>query len=265
MLRVGVFGSCRVHDPMKLASKNAELVYKTDGFFGYVHSAPDVLQALRMLQGELSAPHELYPLLSRNKTGGEYSIERRWNEYVDEVDVFVVEISSVRIFAYESYSLQINRFKQRVRELADGASGGEAFLMGSSEWLRLLDKAKGGALSDLDRSLIEAYREYEQSAEGLAEDLDAIAALLQKPVVFVGHVNTDRRGQPIRQRAVICQTLEEFAATGRGWFLDPTPIVQGYGYDKAMTDSAHFADDFQAFYSKKLVEKLLSWSPYHVD
>ena len=256
--RVFAIGSCRVHTPLKRAlAAVPDMSYIGDPVFGFVHSTADIHQMLDVNDGIMRPPKELYSLLSIRNEKFQPDDESRKRRVIKH-DVVVIEISSIRILKYGSYSLQINRLKEIVKERAGVRN--EAVVTTSPRFAAVLALARSVSEgSDPVSVALRDFNDFEQSPDDFYDAARSILDRLPMPVLLVPHVNLTSTGNPIPQRQIIRDALERIAGESDNIrFYDPTALVRDVGYGAAMADSAHYQEDFELAMGKQLAAEIRS-------
>ena len=251
--RVTVLGTCRVYDPFAILARQGVVELRNAGVYGFVHYAKEALQQLRVMHGELAIPLALKPYITHKKipAGADDTFGTPEN-HLEETDLLVVEISSLKEIEFGGFYLQINRLRKE--------------LVGEREplqqwWKRLYDKeAERGAqrrardeflgdeLGPLERDLVAGIEVQLQSAESMLADMEAIRAYFDGPILWVSHFDTKalKSGQdiPLRQRLV--RAVEGGAASLGQPFFNPKQEIERFGLQQALEDMAHYKPEFQA-------------------
>ena len=256
--RVFAIGSCRVHTPLKRAlAAVPDMSYIGDPVFGFVHSTADIHQMLDVNDDIMRPPKELYSLLSIRNEKFQPDEESRKRRVIKH-DVVVIEISSIRILKYGSYSLQINRLKEIVKERAGVRN--EAVVTTSPRFAAVLALARSVSEgSDPVSVALREFNDFEQSPDDFYAAARSILDRLPMPVLLVPHVNLTSAGNPIPQRQIIRDALERIAGESENiHFYDPTALVRDVGYGAAMADSAHYQEDFELAMGEQLAAEIRS-------
>lgn len=244
---ITVFGSCRVYDPIREMEKAGRAAMNQQNIYGYVHNSREVLQQLDILSGRVEVPTRLRPFLNiRGRWAWRpASTDSATRFRFARTDAFVVEISSIRLLRYKAMFLQINRTREILANSPE---------LERDWWTPLLrtgtnDLAAYEASRQQDTPAVNAEVAAgaicsEQSLKSVRDDILAINELLPAPVLFVSHFNTTATGEPVRQRQLIADALQQTAAGGRIAWFDPTPMVREAGPEQTLLDPAHYQPDF---------------------
>lgn len=255
LLKVATLGSCRIANPMQGASA-AGRISLANFDVGYLHTTSEVLQVLDWLDGESVEP-ALHGLLPFPRGAGVPSRP--------EVDVFIIEISSLKKVIVGDWVLQLNYFTERFR-------GDENLLKTFQETIRadqrdrraiLLGAQPGFAELDVGsrRVLVDSYVET-VSRDELERDMLEICQRLATPVLFVTHCNIPgQHGQILRDRERISSWMAEMSETLGFCVYDPTAEIVSFGIERAMSDEgrglAHFTEAFQETLAQRLIAEAL--------
>ncbi|KQN15827.1 hypothetical protein ASE79_03650 [Sphingomonas sp. Leaf28] len=245
-----------MHTPLKRAlAAVPDMSYIGDPVFGFVHSTADIHQMLDVNDDIMRPPKELYSLLSIRNEKFQPDDESRKRRVIKH-DVVVIEISSIRILKYGSYSLQINRLKEIVKERAGVRN--EAVVTTSPRFAAVLALARSVSEgSDPVSVALREFDDFEQSPDDFYAAARSILDRLPMPVLLVPHVNLTSTGNPIPQRQIIRDALERIAGESENIrFYDPTALVRDVGYGAAMADSAHYQEDFELAMGEQLAAQI---------
>lgn len=251
--RVTVLGTCRVYDPFAILAERGVVELGNAGVYGFVHYAKEALQQLRVMHGELAIPHALAPYITHKELPARADATFATAEnHLDETDLLVVEISSLKEIEFDGFYLQINRLRKQ--------------LVGDREdlqrwWKRLYDKEAeqgprrrgrdeflGGDLSPLERDLVARIEVQLQTEESMLADMEAIRRYFDGPVLWVSHFDTRglKSGVEIPIRKQLVAAVEAGAAALGQPFFNPRRDVEDFGQARALEDMAHYKPEFQA-------------------
>lgn len=179
----------------------------------------------------------------------------RFHDDFAATDLFIVEISSIRLLQFKSLFLQIHR----TREIL--APGKE-----QEPWWRKLTRSGENDHSQIlphltDPVQIEiasALTSVEQTVQEVRREATRIKAFLGKPVLFVTTFNCDYKREPIPQRTVIAEALLPFATQPGSAVFDPTQAVLDRGLPSAVRDLGHYTEAFEAEIADSILESVLA-------
>ena len=243
-LTVTPLGTCRIAEPLFIASKHCGMQRNMERVYGYVHTTKEILQLIECMNGR-NLPLEMVPFIA----------SERYDADVIRTpsDVYFVEISSLKEIHYKNFLLQLNCFG---RVFEDHKDLQEIFFKNRRikeipQRQQLLEQVPAfHTLSPLLKSvLLEGYVHF-TTQEELTADMQRIAALLGENAVFVSHINVPgRNGELIASRnKLCCWVADECKARSYNYF-DPTPLVTAHGIKNALADQGkddkHYATDFK--------------------
>lgn len=252
MIAVGALGSCRIHTPLTLAAKDGRIKFKTDSVIGYLHNPVELNQAVALLRGDKIAPAELQKLMNIGNPDA-LGQEDRFYKLFANVDLMVIEISSLRIVNTGGWSLQINRFREQAVTL--GASEGDVSLMfGQRKTARNRALAK---MAPEAAKFLERHSFKEMSSRALISEIKRLRAAIDKPVLFIGTLTHDFDGRPINQRISIRNALAEIASTvPHTRFFDPTSMIDAVGAEAFMQDLGHYKPANELRVAEEIVNEI---------
>jgi hypothetical protein len=263
--RVTVLGTCRVYDPFAILRKQGAVELRNAGVYGFVHYTKEALQQLRVMHGELAIPAELQPYVTHRElpTAADGNLATAGNR-LEETDLLVVEISSLKEIAFRGFYLQINRLRNE--------------LVGEREelerwWKRLYDKEKlgrsaaerepflGDGLSPLERDLVLETEVQMQSAESVLADMEAIRGYFGGPILWVSHFDTVglKSGSELPLRKQLVRAVEAGAASLGQPFFNPRREIEDFGMEEALVDMGHYQPEFQAELASRFEAMLPEW------
>ena len=256
---VTVFGSCRVDDPIRQMEQAGRAAMNQQNIYGYVHNSREVLQQLEILSGHIDVPTRLRPFLNiRGKWAWRPTSTNTATRYrFARTDAFVVEISSIRLLRFKAMFLQINRTREiLVTSPAIEKNWWSTLLRTGRNELAAYEAARGGDTTTVTDEIAAGAVCDEQSLDSVRDDILAINELLPAPVLFASHFNTTATGQPVRQRQVIIDAMEEAAAIADVAWFDPTGLVQEIGPENAILDPAHYREAFIPKVGEALLQRI---------
>ncbi len=237
-------GTCRIAEPLYIASKHCEMQRNMTRVYGYVHTTKEILQLIECMEGQ-NLPDEMVPLIAS---------ERYEADTVrTPSDVYFVEISSIKEIHYKNFLLQLNCVN---RVFEDHKDIQEIFFKHRRvkeipERRQLLEQIPAfHTLSPLLKSImLEGYVHFTKQEE-VAADMQRIASRLGNNVVFVSHINVPGdNGELIASRNRLCGWIRAECQTHGYNYFDPTPLVTSHGLKNALAkqgeDNKHYATDFK--------------------
>ena len=241
---VTVFGTCRVQTPTAILAAQGQVVQNQRNIFGFVHNAPEVWQQFEIITGSRCPPPRLRPFLNIGLgwPAPEPAAIERFQADFAETDLFLVEISSIRLLRFQDALLQINRTREI---LAPDAARHDW-------WKRILRRGENRVaeitpfLTDpTEMEVATGLTLTEQPQAALAADAARIAGFLRKPVIFATTFNCDLKRRPIAQRSTIADALARLEPSDYMRVFDPTHAVLDHGLDGAVRDLGHYTEAFE--------------------
>lgn len=241
-LNVATIGSCRVYGPMK-ESALAGSHHNFYQLFGHTHNPKEILQAFRIISGELVVSQEIGTFMNVNNVR---RIIRniQYKERREICDLFVVEISSLRAINYKEFSFQKNVFSTKLAE----AGAPAALIQDLYRSKNVSDTARGQIVALLEpgllRDIVETAVFRELTEDDVLDHLHKIVAFIGKPVMFVGVVDIFPEIEKTALRSTLTRCLRSFAE-GRDdvEFFNPSDFVTKANYETVMRGSAHYQAD----------------------
>src|SRR5262245_52699430 len=109
-MRVGVVGSCRVHDPMKSLVRSGFGRVVWYRFNAFTHGPLDAGQYLQFCRGQLDIPDRFAPYIFRKDAAPRR--DAMLPKHVADCDAFVVELCAQNFLRCGEYSFQADYFAQ---------------------------------------------------------------------------------------------------------------------------------------------------------
>jgi hypothetical protein len=250
--RVTVLGTCRVYDPFALLAERGVVELRNAGVYGFTHYTKETLQQLRAMHGELALPAELGPYITHKQlpAGADGTLATAENR-LDETDLLVVEVSSLKEIEFRGLYLQINRLRGRLVGEREGLQRWWKRLYGKEKLGRSAEEREpflGEDLSPLERDLVLGIDVQLQSAESMLADMEAIRAFFDGPILWVSHFDTVglKSGVEIPLRKRLVAAVEAGAARLGQPFFNPRRDIEGFGMEQALEDMGHYKPEFQA-------------------
>jgi len=253
---VTALGSCRIVNPMRLASSAGLVALNNTDVYGYVHTPDEVIQLLDYIDG-MDLPDEIVPYLAGSRT-----VQRR--AACGQPDIYLIEIASLNTIRFHNWLFQLNYFAERLRPHPDiyctylEAPGEE------QRDRRAVALARSSSFATLPkgdrRILVDAYSN-RLTREDVRGGVLAILERVQSPVLFVTHIDiADAGGKSIEARRQIIRWLTELADELGVSVFDPTSHVLRYGIATALADGGqsrtHYSEKFEWLLANLLVEEM---------
>jgi hypothetical protein len=246
--------------PGSILAKAGRITLAQKNIFGFVHNSSEVLQQIRLCCGALQAPEPLHPFLNIRpvwKAPPPAPLEH-FHEMFRDTDVFIVEVSSIRIIRFESYFLQIHRTRELLTAGGRGTEWWQQLVRKGSNDFALIDPA---LTEPLEREIAAGLVSTEQTTEEAYAELVEIAQLLRKPVLFVATFNCDYQRRPVPQRSVLQAALRRAADLPGCALFDPTEAVLERGIPDAMIDLGHYREAFEPEIAELIMARLGPLAP----
>jgi hypothetical protein len=265
--RVGVVGSCRVHDPLKEVVRSGRGIFKWSAFNAFTHTPAEAAQHLAFCRGLLEIPEPFAPYILRQDKVP--ILEGRLPDLVESCTTFMVEMSGLEYLRCGYYVFNQDYFSQQFVR----GSG-----MGVLDWQRNLSstaptperaRAALAAMAESGKAVGVATEEILCSLRSIPLTSDTYRAELagmihdrSKRWIFVPHFNVSEDPEKQIAKRVILHDLLKRDATALGYdFYDPTPLVARAERAQALqgdgADSYHYAQGFLATAGEGLYEKLM--------
>lgn len=243
--RITVLGSCRVHTPCSILEKQGRILLNQKKIFGFVHNTREIIQQAQIMAGEISVPSRLRPYVNipDNWAPPKASSPQSFGDIFRDTDIFVVEISSVRLIQFKALFLQINRTRELIADQnPDLRTWWDDLIRYGRNSFRAAPQREPANVAEEVAFGLSAI---EQDANALLDDINKISAMLAKPVLYVSHFNLDYDCKPIPQRQLIADTLESASREFGVKYIDPTPLVIANGFKESIMDLGHYKEEFE--------------------
>lgn len=259
---VSVFGSCRVVTPGAILAAARKLRLNQRNIFGFVHNTREITQQFRIVTGDFQPASQLRPFLNippRWKSPEAMPLDQFHADFA-ETDIFIVEISSIRLLQFRSLFLQIHRTREI---LAPG--------MEQEAWWRKLTRSgendQGLILPHLTDPvhirIASTLTSVEQTVQEVRREALRIRGFLRKPVLFVTTFNCDYKRQPVPQRTVIAEALAALDGNSDSAVFDPTTAVLDRGLPEAVRDLGHYTEAFEAEIADRMMDAVTALLARH--
>jgi len=265
-LKAGWLGSCRIYTPLKIASDNGSIEMCSNGIFGFIHSTQEVLQVADIMDGSRAPPEELHELLSINNPnllsqaqnpvkkilGLSESLLERW---MKQLDVLVIEVSSIRLIQYNKWQLQIHKFRRMLDEFPETSQITKHLFNDKPSWEDHFDLTDD--MPQLYHQIIPEIVCEELPEQKIIQDLKNICDRFDTRILFVNQLTTNFKGEPIRQRQSVAESLSKTVEDcPNAWCIDPTPWIVEHGISSAMKDLGHYNPEFEIKMSRLLTDHI---------
>jgi hypothetical protein len=216
-----------------------------DPAFGFMHTPQEMLQALAILRKEISPPAEIADLVSVQEQAALSGGEDLFASCYADADVIGVEISSLRYAMFESWTLQVNRVRDRLA--ACGVNIGVKH--GAIARGEPFPPDQEILLAERDPLLLQVLKNrqfFSMSREDLKISILELIKSLGKPVLLIGHfVDTGPFKGVNPSRQLISEVLVEISSELPDvYFMDPTEHISAFGFERALQDDSHYAPKY---------------------
>jgi len=268
-LKTGWLGSCRIYNPLKIATDNGDIEMCNNDIFGFIHSTREVLQVGTIMEGSQIPPPELYGLLSINNPkklnipenplkkllGLSESPLKHWTK---QLDILVIEVSSLRLVQYKKWQLQIHKFSGMLAKYPETSPIQKHLFKDQPSWKDDLELT--AEMPQLYHQILPELLCEELSEQEIILDLKEICKRFDTRILFVNQLTTNFEGKQIRQRQTIMEALSKAVEDcPNAWFFDPSPWIVQHGAKLAMPhDLGHYSPEFETKLSKLLVDHIKS-------
>jgi glycosyltransferase involved in cell wall biosynthesis len=262
LINVGIFGTCRLHRPflknnlgytINNTKSNIKIHYPRVGF---LHTLPEICQAIQILDGSLTIPEEFLPFIFRKenisttpsnefdqeidskiKTRSKLYLNRN---YISNLDVLLIEVSSLSINLHEKSGLVLHTNPNFIHNIP---------------------------YKDIYPSYYEKYhsdlgvRKISLDDKHMIQWMNFLKYLVKDiPIIVTGHLNSSNTSNEIRQK--INEMLSIVSNKCNVFFFDTTPFVDKFGYRiiNGVEDRHHLSDLGEEEYGialQKFIEKVI--------
>jgi len=239
-MNICIIGTCRLQNPLSHHGNISEC-----GLQGqFVHSTPEIIQRINFLKGNLF-PDNLINYIFRG------SIDQSKFRPIDfdKVDLFIIEVCTLKYIKYNEYSLQSINMRDETRK--------NTKFDNYYELHDFLEKCNNVTKNDIDSTeeFFDFARNIElgyQTYELLKKDIIEILNLLEKPVLFVNHINVKVNGEYIEKRNLLSKYMNQLSKELKFDIFNPNEIVEKYEEKKMLDDINHYSK-----YGKELIGKYI--------
>jgi len=257
--RVTIIGSCRVFTTLQNLEQNKLIQIQNNCVYGYTHTTKETIQIIDNAKGSFRFPVELNQFISKNPN----KIILTQNTNIDDTDIYIIEISSIKLIKVKSIYLKINETRKYLKEkipLFD-------------EWINDLIKQKqknieyyfNNNYTQDDKSL-EIILEYleivDQDKTSFQNDIKYIINSLpkNKKILFISHFDIKMKEKNIRipSRVNIATWLKELTDKydSKISFYNPRYLLEEFGLDLAIDDTAHYKESFKPTLAEEIYNQL---------
>ncbi len=265
--RVGVVGSCRIHDPLKEIVRSGRGVFLWSAFNSFTHTPAEAAQHIAFCRGRLEIPDPFGPYILRQDKMP--ILDDRLPALAESCNTFMVEMSGMEYLRCGHYIFNQDYFSQR-------------FVRGAGlpvlEWHRRLSadapsaEKVGSAMASLAQSgrspsvaaeeILSTLRSIPLTSETFKAELETVVFASAKRWIFVPHFNvSEEPAGAIAKRIVLRDLLRRDASALGCGFYDPTPLVASAGRAAALegggVDTYHYAPLFMPVAGEGLYKAIM--------
>ena len=239
-LKVTVIGTCRVQDTLAAVADEGSVIINNGGMDSFVHSTPEILLRLRVLLGVETYEERLLPLqVGENKSPRTQPIK---GFQIDDTDVFVIEISSLKTVSSQGNPLQFNEVRRHL--CTPHGIFGEELATKINDAFNQRRESIGSMDHDLPddfptdfRPILEHLRPYIQQEQDIVNDLDEIFQLTKRPTLLVNHINVEgSNGRLITSRNRLCNIVKLYCDERRTSLFEPTSMFETMDRTRLLMD-----------------------------
>ena len=246
---VTIIGTCRVHDTLRQVEKQGLIQVNNGGLSTYVHSLPEIFLRLKVFNRERKYSQDIMDLQIDTRSGtGKEPIE---GFSIDETDIVVIEISSLKTISYRNHPLQYNEVN-RLLCTPHGDFGIELraninYAFNNNETSISTPKEPlPETISRNHRIIIDNLKPKIMHERDIRKYLNEIYEYVKKPILFVNHINVEGvNGKKITSRNRLCQIIQKYCSENDFALFEPSTLFSQYEKEtllaKEGTDLAHYA------------------------
>jgi hypothetical protein len=261
--RITVLGSCRVYEPFRMLDEQGLVDLRNTGVYGYVHYAKESVQQLRVMRGELLIPLSLKPYITHKviPEGADETLKTRENR-LEETDLLVVEISSLKEIEYDSYFLQINRVREQLVGDRENLKRWWKYLYDAGidepeEERRRRREYLSDDMKAVERNIVVWTNVDIQGKAAMRTDMEAIASYFDGPILWVSHFDTKTlAGKEIPIRKELVDSVHAGADSLGNPFFNPKETIEQFGLHDALLDMAHYTQPFENVLARRFRDLL---------
>jgi hypothetical protein len=242
-LRALSLGSCRVTNPIIILRERGDLRLCALGLTSH-HTAPEALQSLRVVNGELRIPDALCPYIFDTEVTP--PVDHLRDLVATGIDAFILEVCADKQFSFGEILLQENFVVRDLvqpyrgallgwfREVCRGHSPDEECIRTALENLRLGGFEPGESMAELLRGV----RMRTQDTDEITGALGAMMSQFGGRWVVIGAFEVPgHEGAIMKDRQTLNAKLVSAARHCGAVFYDPTELLVEYGKATALDES----------------------------
>lgn len=247
---VAVIGTCRVHDTLNEAQSLGLIKLDNGGMNSFVHSLPEILLRLEVLSRQSEYLKNIVDIQVGTRSGVKLRPEENFD--LENIDVIVIEISSLKAIFYQEHPLQFNEVNRHLCT-PNGEFGNKL-----RDEINLAFKNRSDNIKTPNipypESIPAKYREIISGLSPMLMNEESIHSYLGKvidfvdgkPLLFVNHINIEgHNGDIIPSRNKLCQIVSNFCENNNIPLFEPAELFQKYEKKDLLAkdgkDLAHYA------------------------
>lgn len=261
--RLGLLGSCRLHDPIKAFLRDGRGAFQWSAHNTFTHTPHETIQHLSFCRKELQIPDGFAPYILKQDTTPD--LPQRLPDLVATCDTFIVEMSSLDRLRCGDWFFNQDYFSQTF------CRGGG---LGVLQWYRELGpdapsrdsiaaakvslEAAGRSITPAIEEVLHETRKEELSdlafSHGLADlTADRSVRWILCPIFSLEGLSEAQNERRLR----IARLMRMAAETGGLEFYNPSDLISDVGRERALdgggADSFHYAPDFLAIAGERFI------------
>ena len=262
---ITVIGTCRVHDTLRQIEKRGLIRLNNGGVSTYVHSLPEIFLRLKVYNREEKYSTEIMDLQVDTRSGTE--IEPNNDFDLNQSDVVVIEISSLKSIFYKEQPLQYNEVNRQLC-IPHGGFGKElianinhAFNNDKDE-IMFPETPLPKTMSEKHALIVKKIRPKLMDEKDIRRHLKLISKYLKKPILFVNHINIEAtNGRKITSRNRLCKIIKRYCVDKNLTLFEPSMLFSKHDRKTLLakdgTDLAHYAKHALEIVGMEQYEKIL--------
>jgi uncharacterized short protein YbdD (DUF466 family) len=251
--KVTIIGSCRVYTTLKYLEESGKIEINNKSVYGYVHTTKEILQVLKNAKGLLNYDEYLAPFISKNPK----KIALTKEVSFEDNDIFVIEISSIKLVKIANTFLKINEASKYLKEYAP-------LFLSKLHRKTVTQKALNleyDTANSLTQKLINSLEIIDQKEKSFEHDISLICDLVpkNKNILFISHFDMMMKDKDIRipSRVKIVKWLEKFVSKNKANInmYNPRILVEKVGIENSLDDVAHYKEVFKPILAEDIYKK----------
>lgn len=246
---ITIVGTCRVHDTLRQVEKRGLIQVNNGNISTYVHSLPEIFLRLKVFNREKKYSADIMNLQIDRRSGTGKEPEEGFS--IEETEILVIEISSLKSIFYEDHPLQYNEVI-RLLSTPHGDFGiqlrkniNHAFNNNEIS-ISLPDTPFPNTVSEYHRQIIVNLKPKLMDEQDIYEYMNQIYEYVKKPILFVNHINVEGvNGRKITSRNRLCKIIQKYCNEHNFALFEPSTLFPQHDKKTLLaedgTDLAHYA------------------------